>query len=30
MVNAIDTSEFVLKSQYNTDKLSCEKKIDDA
>ena len=29
-VNAIDTSGFVLKTQYNTDKSNLEKKIDDA
>ena len=29
-VNAIDTSGFVLKTQYNTDKSSLEKKINDA
>lgn len=29
-VNAIDTSKFVLKIQYNTDKSSPEKKIHDA
>ena len=28
-VNAIDTSEFVLKTQYDTDKSGLEKKIDD-
>ena len=29
-VNAIDTSGFVLKTQYNTNKSNLEKKIDDA
>ena len=29
-VNAIDTSGFVLKTQYNTDMSNLEKKIDDA
>ena len=29
-VNAIDTSGFVLKTQYNTDTSNLEKKIDDA
>ena len=29
-VNTIIPKEFVLKTQYNTDKLDLEKKIDDA
>ena len=29
-VNNIDTSEFVLKTKYNTDKSDLEKKISDA
>ena len=29
-INTIDTSVFVLKTQYNTDKSSLEKKVDDA
>ena len=29
-VNAIDTSKFVLKPHYSTDKSGLEKKIDDA
>ena len=28
--SAIDTSRFVLETQYNTDKLECKKEIDDA
>ena len=29
-VNAVDTSRFVLKTQYNTDKSGIKKQIDDA
>ena len=29
-VNTIDTNEFVLKTQYNSDKSGFQKKIDDA
>ena len=29
-VNSIDTSGFVSKTQYNTDKLGNKKKVDDA
>ena len=29
-VNALDTSRFVLKTQYNTDKSGLEVKVDDA
>ena len=28
-VNIIDTSDFVLKAKYNTDKLELEKKVPD-